>query len=245
MSSRIRWCNKCKVAEAHPEDSWCHWCSSLERLADLSRARFASPAYRFFASEIVFQALRQVQGVLTLDRRSQGALESARKSAKRQDWHQGVKPPSAQGRAGDNPPEVAPKKEARQSREREDKGGRVKLEENQEGRREESPDYGQDSETPSEKSDHRREGRRSSGSQKPPEPAHPPEGWSEGKATRRRSRSRGRRGGTKHQGKHRGLEDPGKVFHNRLKFDHIPLGGKWGSNHNGRIPAGTWWAWQG
>ena len=221
MSSRVRWCNKCRVAEAHPEDSWCQWCSSLERLGDLSRTRFAAPAFRFFASEIVFQALRQAQGVITLDRRSQGALESARRLAER---HSTEGRPSVEDRAGRNPPGVTPKKEAKPNEDQEARGGGVKLEENQDERREESPDYGRDSESSSHVPGRDDQQRRSSGSKRPPEPPYPPSNWEEGQVKKRRSKSRGRRGGAKHQGKYRGLEDPSKVFHNKLKIDPIPLG---------------------
>ena len=64
-----------------------------------------------------------------------------------------------------------------------------------------------------------KEGRRDwRGSERPPEPLHPPEGKS-----KKRGKKRGHRGGARHQKHHRSAQDPFRKSHRRLDQERLEL----------------------
>ena len=193
-------CNKCRQAIPAEGDTWCTWCSGVQLLGNLAREKFHSLAFRNLAAEIVNQSSRQCQALLTLDRRTQGAIESAQNRGRPENRSS---LPDGAGResSGLQPTgKAAPREPLPRTQ--------VKVEE----KTSEKKESGEEEESSEESIEVK--------APKPPEPPDPPP---QAKRGRSRSRHRGRRGGSKHQQKHRQLYEPEREFHRKPKVEPIQL----------------------
>ena len=212
MATRGAPCAKCRQGPAEAEDTWCQWCNSVARLGDLGKVRFQSAAIRNLASDHVFQAVRLIQGLQTLDRRVQGAIESA------ESRKGGPHPWRTQSAARDIPG-LAPtgKAAARPALGKEAKG--AEKEEAKEAVKVEEKESKEPAEAPTSENPESA----ASGIQRPPEPKDPPAhtGAARREEKRSRSRRRGRRGGERHQQKFRQLHEPERKFHTKPGRDRF------------------------
>ena len=69
-------CRRCRTGLSRKGDSWCQFCSCASTLSELAKTRFAFPAHRAFAEELIYQTVRQVQCVVDLDKQTNSQVTS-------------------------------------------------------------------------------------------------------------------------------------------------------------------------
>ena len=211
-------CQKCRSGICREGDRWCQLCSCGSTLSELARVRFHFPSHRSLAEEVGYQAVRQIQALVDLDKHTNSqvvSLSDRLANSQRRLSEAGELSTAAPKSAGRRPGQESSRAPEREGEPRRDTEEEVKCEE---------PDYGEESseESSEEVAEERTErspvaeekpgGERASGHDRPPEPPNPP-GRRSAREDRRRSRSRdrGRRGGARHQANYRALQDPNFV----------------------------------
>ena len=69
-------CRKCKTGLCAEGETWCRFCSSASALGELAKSRFTFPAHRGLAEEVCYQAVRQVRGLIDLDKATNSQVTS-------------------------------------------------------------------------------------------------------------------------------------------------------------------------
>ena len=231
-------CQKCRSGLCFEGNRWCQLCSCGSTLSELARVRFNFASHRALAEEVAYQAVRQVQGVIELDKQTNSQVTSLSdrlaNSKRRLAEVEAVANTATPKSAGKRPePHRAAEREAEGGRER----GPVKDEEPDFGEEESFEEYSEEEEVEAEDTVaepvDKRPADRPAGHEPPPEPAHPPRRSPARREERARSRSRnrGRRGGTRHKQGYRALQDPHSVFGRpsgaeRIKKKKGPRGGR-------------------
>ena len=210
-------CRKCKVGLCSGEDSWCRICSCAGALNEVARYRFSSLSHRQLGEEIVVQATRQVQALVTLDKQVDSQVTSLSDRLR-----------NAKEKLNENQETVdrtaAPKLKAETERQKLKQFVDTKIERARSSgrhREEEEPDFGDQSDF-GEESEEEPVARK--GDERPRSPPGPPPGRHGRERRRSRSRNRGRRGGVKHQQYHRALTAPDTVFHKKSHLEPLDLG---------------------
>ena len=236
-------CRRCRTGLSRKGDSWCQFCSCASTLSKLAKTRFAFPAHRAFAEELIYQTVRQVQGVVDLDKQTNSQVTSlsdrlGNANKKLNEVTCSINRSATPKRAPSRPEEA----------------DKVKSENKEPAERheEEPPDFGSaesyeessEEEIEPKETEVREEVERKefqpalSGDAAPPEPLLPPRSdKARGHRERSRSRNRGRRGGSKHPQRFRGLQDPAGPFaeprkRKRKKSGHGAGGSKRKARHH-------------
>ena len=221
-------CNKCKAGRQAEGDSWCIGCSAQEVSLQALKRRWNNPGLRAVAEETLLSGARLVKAFANLDSNlltpaavDPSPLAVAKSRSER---------PRSRSPRDNRPPLARTYSRPRASDHR--------------GRREEEDEYTYEEESeeehiePGRREDVAEERRREvkeedRGSQRPPEPDHPPKGWTENehtskrkkdKKSKRKNRSRKKkRGGTRHQRHYRENINPLRKSHRRLPQDCLRL----------------------
>ena len=69
-------CRKCRSGLASGGDTWCKFCSCAKTLSDLANHKFHAASFRAFSEESLYQCVRQIQGVIELDKAVQSQVVS-------------------------------------------------------------------------------------------------------------------------------------------------------------------------
>ena len=205
-------CNKCKFGKGSDGDSWCLGGAPRWKLRNsISRRAWSTPGLRAVAEESALHCARTVRALVNLDNSlgpgsaGQRPLQTSAKSkaeSRRSRSPRDERPPLRRAPA---PP---PKAAAREGRREGDHCSDYTYEEEEEEPRTE--DIKEEPEIP-------RESRRS---ERPPEPRHPPPGYTD---EGRKKKKRKHRGGTKHQRRHRDATDPYRRSHRKLDQSRLQL----------------------
>eukprot|EP00435_Cladocopium_sp_Y103_P048995 s280_g14.t1 len=209
---------RCRSGLCTGDDRWCQLCSVAGTLSELARVRFHFQSHRSLADEVAYQAVRQIQAIVDLDKQTNSQVVSLSDRLANTQKHLAearrvVGSTTAPKSAGPRPsePRRAPERDITPPRE-EEKPDKAPAEEADYGSQEESSEEEEEvKKEPDALEEEAPPRERPGGSAPPPEPLDPPRRKpAREERERSRSRHRGRRGGEKHKEARRALQDPNR-----------------------------------
>ena len=214
-------CNKCKATRPSEGDSWCLGCSSLEVSQQILRKKWTNPGLRTIAEESALGCARYLRALYNLD----GTLVSSAGAGSRS--LQTCAKSRAEPRRSRSPrDERSPLRRStvpKRSEPLELKSAPARRVEEEES----DYEYDEESEEERDHQGHRVKEEdapiRDRGSERPPEPPHPPKQGHHHRSSKRGKRRGRKRGGSKHQKHHREEHDPFRRSHRRLDSSRLEL----------------------